>query len=161
MSNNFLVNVNALSGLDPNPDKPALYGFYDQYKVRSIVQKPIKYVENMFGQAIRHDVKNRNMETEMSFWPKFGKERLNTGNLPYSTTPRLNSTERPELPIDTRVSRVCWNEAVAQAGPYYLRHWPLWDGAPFQPSIGDVSKDPRFGGSHTRQFTQQEKFYGR
>lgn len=126
----------------------------DQLQVQAIVQKPIKYMENVWGQDIRHDKNKRDFETEMSFWPKFGRDRLVTGSLPYTTSPRLRKNPFDRMmPTDTRISKVCWNEALNQAGPHYLRYWPIFDHVPFAPSSGDVTKDPRYG-MDTRRFTQ-------
>jgi hypothetical protein len=127
---------------------------FSSMQAQAIVQKPIKYIENVWGQDIRMDKNKRNFETEMSFWPKFGRDPLITGALPYTTSPRLrkNPVDRM-MPVDTRVSRSCWREALAQAGPHYLRHWPIWDSLPFAPSSGDVTKDPRYG-VDTRRFTK-------
>jgi len=68
------------------------------------------------------------------------------GQLPYSTVPKnyLNPGMQM-IPEQTRVSKVCFNEALDNSGPWYLRHWTIFDYAPFLPSVGDVSKDPRYG----------------
>ena len=133
----------------------------DQFQVQALVQKPIKYIENYWGQELRRQ-KQTDLENEMSFWPKFGKDRLNMGSLPYTTSPRLkkNISDRI-IPMDTQLgcSKACWNEALAQAGPWYLRHWQIWDNAPIKPSAGDLSKDPRYG-VQTRQFTKPYKSNG-
>ena len=130
-------------------------------EVNAVIDKPIKYLENVWGQAIRRDPRARNIETEMSFYPKFGTDALNSGQLPYATLPRSikKVTSERMIPLDTRMecSRSCWNEALAQSGPFYLRHWQIWDNAPFKPSSGDVSIDPRYG-ANTRQFTKSFKF---
>jgi hypothetical protein len=79
------------------------------------------------------------------------------GQLPYSTTPR--TYENPMLqmiPEPTRVSRVCFNDALEKSGPWYLRSWQPWENAPFLPSVGDVTKDPRFG-EQTKGFTTEYK----
>jgi hypothetical protein len=131
----------------------------DQLQVQALVQKPVKYIENYWGQALRTDPRNKNFDLEMSFWPKFGRDQMNLGSLPYSTAPRL--LKRPldrMLPTFTALecSKPCWNEALAQSGPWYLRHWQIWDNAPFLPTNGDVTKDPRYG-VNTRQFTKPQK----
>lgn len=132
-------------------------GLQDMAQVQAIIQKPVKYVENYYGQDIRFDPRKRNFDVEMSFWPKFGTDRMNVGALPYSTAPRLRRRPIERLmPIDTktRFSRACWNECVNNAGPYYLRYWQIWDYAPFLPSRGDVSIDPRYTGLTTKTFTE-------
>lgn len=132
-------------------------GRQDMAQIQAVIQKPIKYIENYYGQDIRMDPRNRNYDVEMSFWPTFGRERMNVGALPYSTAPRLRRqpTDRM-MPMDTksRFSRACWNECLNSAGPYYLRHWQIWDYAPFLPSRGDVSIDPRYTGVTTKSFTE-------
>lgn len=71
------------------------------------------------------------------------------GQLPMHTTPRLckfNQMESRIEPETTRgVSPRCsFNERVEAQGPFYLRHWQIFDNAPFLPSEGDVTKDPRY-----------------
>lgn len=134
----------------------------DQFQVQALIQKPIKYVENLWGQSIRVDKSKVDFDTEMSFWPKFGKDRLNMGSLPYTTSPRLKKNIADRIiPVDTQLgcSRACTNEALAQAGPWYLRHWQIWDYAPFKPTSGDVTRDPRYG-VNTRQFTKPYRTSG-
>jgi hypothetical protein len=77
------------------------------------------------------------------------------GQLPYSTTPK----EYPRIPYmaipeNTQISKVCFNEALDNSGPWYLRSWQIWDNAPFLPSNGDVTKDPRYG-IQTKGFTTE------
>ena len=76
-------------------------------------------------------------------------KRLNrvSGQLPYLTTPRLfNAPGRRMIPESTRdvEHRIRFNQKVDEAGPFYLRHWQIFDNAPFLPSSGDVTKDPRY-----------------
>jgi len=127
----------------------------DPFAVQSIVEKPIKYIQNYWGQEIRGDKSSKNYDVEQSFLPKyFGRERMIQGSLPKSTAPRLyNNPNDRMIPVDTRVSASCWNEALAQSGPFYLRRWQIWDNAPYLPSNGDVSLDPRYG-ADTRKFTK-------
>lgn len=127
--------------------------YQDQYQVQAIVQKPVKYLENMWGQELRTDKRNKDKDVEDSFTPKYGQDRMVTGSLPFATSPRLyNNKNDRMIAVDTRISRACFNDCIAQAGPFYLRHWQIWDTAPFKPSTGDVTKDPRYG-ENTRQFT--------
>ena len=124
----------------------------DNY-IKVVNEKPIKYLENFYGQAIRVDSGNKNRDVEDSFYPKFGKDKMNMQQLPNTTSPRLRNTPLNRMiPQDTRVSRTCQNEAIAQAGPFYLRHFPIWENAFMLPSSGDLSKDPRYGAS-TKKFT--------
>lgn len=75
------------------------------------------------------------------------------GQLPYATTPKSYVNPMLQMiPEQTRTSRVCFNEALENSGPWYLRHWQIWDYAPFLPSMGDVTKDPRYG-IQTKGFT--------
>lgn len=143
-------------------DVPRVPGgsFQDQTQIQAVVQRPIKYVENVFGQDIRVDPRLKNYDVEMSFHPKqFGRERMNLGSLPYTTSPRLrrNMSDRM-IPEDTKLmwSRSCWNECLNAAGPWYLRHWQIWDYAPFLPKGGNVALDPRYG-AYTKTFTEPFK----
>jgi hypothetical protein len=77
------------------------------------------------------------------------------GQLPYATTPKMWITPGERMiPAPTRVSRVCFNEAVDNSGPFYLRRWQIWDNAPFLPSAGDVANDPRYS-IQTKTFTTE------
>ena len=92
----------------------------------------------------------------MSTAPELKKDvRPFTGQLPYATTPRSYMNPGMQMiPETTRVSKVCFNEALENSGPFYLRRWQIWDYAPFLPSIGDVTKDPRYG-IQTKGFTTE------
>ena len=76
--------------------------------------------------------------------------RLNghQGQLPYATTPRTFATPGQDrlVPFSTRdnCTRFTFNEQVASQGPFYLRHWQIFDNAPFKPTAGDITKDPRY-----------------
>lgn len=134
--------------------------FQDQSQVQAVVQKPVKYIENVWGQAIRTDPRNKSYQVQQSFLPQtYGKERMNTGSLPFNTSPKLRRqvTDRM-IPEGTKMmwSRSCWNECLNNAGPWYLRHWQIWDYAPFLPTNGDVSLDPRYG-MDTKKFTESYK----
>lgn len=135
-------------------------GFQDMSQVQAVVQKPVKYLENVFGQDIRTDARMRNYDVEASFFPKqFGTDRMNVGALPYATAPRLKRKPTDRMvPIDTksRFSRVCWNDCIDNAGPHYLRWWQIWDYAPFLPTNGDIALDPRYG-LDTKKFTEPYK----
>ena len=75
------------------------------------------------------------------------------GQLPYATTPKQwIMPQKQMIPETTRISRACFNEALDESGPFYLRHWQIWDYAPFLPSNGDVTQDPRYG-MQTKGFT--------
>ena len=132
----------------------------DQSQAQAVIQKPVKYIENYYGQAMRVDRTKVNMELEMANWPKFGQERMNTGSLPYTGSPRYRKNLSDRLiPEDTKMmwSRSCWNECLNQAGPWYLRHWQIWDYAPFVPTAGNVVTDPKYGGINTKEFTKSYK----
>lgn len=76
--------------------------------------------------------------------------------LPYSVGSRRTFVN-PDLymvPESTQVSRSCFNEALDNSGPYYLRWWQPFDNAPFLPSCGDTDKDPRYG-VQTKTFTSE------
>lgn len=112
--------------------------------------------DNTFSDLLQADMKKRNMDVENKFRNiQQGTKRSTvpfSAQLPYNTTPRARGFSQRMIPESTRVSRVCFNEALENSGPFYLRHWPIWENAPFLPSVGDVSKDPRYG-MQTKGFT--------
>jgi hypothetical protein len=130
----------------------------DITQVQALVEKPIKYIENVWGQDVRVDPRNRNYDTERSLrsqWELY--DRMNTGSLPYSSGPRLLKKEHERMiSLSTKLnfSKVCFNKCVEDAGPSYLRYWQIWDSAPFIPSVGDVSIDPRYTQMDTKLFTE-------
>ena len=130
--------------------------------VHAIYQKPVQHVENFFGQAHTVELSKRNMDFDQLGKYKYAhggiRDKGFQGQLPYLTSPRLYNTGVQErmIPEDTRVSKVCFNEALEKSGPWYMRYWQIWDYAPFLPSIGDVTKDPRYG-QQTRGFTTEYK----
>lgn len=135
----------------------------DQSQAQAVFQKPVKYLENVWGQDVRADVhkKNWDMEADLRNGHWSMRDETITGQLPYSTTPRLKHTpDRQFLPVDTRVPRSCFNECLAQSGPWYLRGAPILDYAPILPTRGDVSLDLSKGSLFTRQFTQSYKAPG-
>lgn len=78
------------------------------------------------------------------------------GALPYSTTPKTYVDPMIRMvPEPTRVDSVCFKEALERSGPFYLRHWQIWDNAPFLPSNGDVAIDPRYLSAQTKGFTTE------
>lgn len=130
---------------------------------RDYTSKPIAY-GNDNGQFSapwqQGDFTEKNFDAEQLFretQPEKQKVRPFVGQLPYSTTPRsfLNPVTQL-IPEQTRSSRVCFNEALEKSGPWYLRHFQLWDtpNAPFLPSAGDLSKDPRYS-IQTKGFTTE------
>ena len=107
----------------------------------------------------QNDFPDASYQAEQTFrdiGPELKKDiRPFEGQLPYSTTPRSYLNPAMQMvPQQTRIanSRVCFNEALDNSGPWYLRHWQIWDNAPFLPSVGDVTKDPRYG-IQTKGFT--------
>ncbi len=123
--------------------------------IRAQVEKPVKIIENVFGTDIRADPRGRNRDVADSFKQKtFGRDRMMTGSLPYATSPRLKKTPLERLvPMNTHVPYGELNEALSRAGPFYLRRWQIWDNAPFLPSRGDVSLDPRFAPNQLKRST--------
>lgn len=95
-------------------------------------------------------------QTFRSTAPELKKDvRPFVGQLPYATTPKTWVNPMIQMiPEQTRVSRVCFNEALDNSGPFYLRQWQIWDYAPFLPSAGDVTQDPRYG-IQTKGFTTE------
>jgi len=79
------------------------------------------------------------------------------GQLPYQTTPKSNVHTAIQMIPEYRnpVNRVCFREAVDNSGPFYLRHWQIWDNAPFLPSNGDVTLDPKYMSEQTKGFTTE------
>ncbi len=130
--------------------------------IRAQVEKPIKVIENIFGKDIRVDPRNKNEDVAASFKHRsFGQDRMMTGSLPYATSPRLKRAPLQRMvPMDTRVPRGEWNEALARAGPFYYRHWQIWDNAPFLPSNGDLALDPRYNSNQMRPSTTTLKTRG-
>lgn len=132
----------------------AKYQTRDQ--IQAITSEPVRYLEDVWGQDIRADKKNRDNDTSTDL--RFGKrdQRFNaSSSLPYQTSPR--SFETPDTQIiaeNTRVNRVCLNDQYIADGPAYLRSFQIWDNAPIKPSVGDVTKDPRYG-MITKSFTSR------
>ena len=129
--------------------------------VHAIYQKPVQFVENVFGQAQTAEMRNKNMDFDQLGKYKYEsniRDRGFQGQLPMNTSPRLwsDGTQERMIPENTRVSKVCFNKALDESGPFYLRRWQIWDYAPLLPSIGDVTKDPRFG-QQTRSFLTEYK----
>lgn len=123
---------------------------------KSITPNLINNFDNSF---INKDYGTFNIDEEQklrAITPQLKRDlRPFTGQLPYHTTPK--TWENPQLymiPETTRVSNVCFNDALYKSGPWYLRHWQIWDNAPFLPSSGDVTKDPRYG-MQTKSFTTE------
>lgn len=116
---------------------------------------------NPFQDFHRQDFSTVNFNAEQDFRYKAKDNKKDVrpfvGSLPFRTTPmsKIMPTHRM-IPESTRVSRVCFNDALEQSGPFYLRQWPIWDHLPFLPSTGDVSKDPRYG-QQTKGFTTEYK----
>lgn len=126
----------------------------DQLQAQAVFQRPVKYIENVFGPDVRPDYSKMDLDVQDSFLPKYGKDRIFKGSLPYTTSPKLyRNVQDRMIPEETRISKVCWNDALADSGPWYLRHWQIWDGVPFLPTTGDVAKDPRYG-KMTNDFTR-------
>lgn len=120
---------------------------------------------DVFGTLMDNDYSAVNFEADQRFKSSVSGVKQNKksqqfeGQLPYRTTPRSwenRPTPTQMVPEVTQVSKVCFNEALDNSGPWYLRHWPLWENAPFLPSIGDVSKDPRYA-IQTKGFTTEYK----
>lgn len=131
--------------------------------VRAQVEKPVKIIENVFGTDFRADPHGRNSNVADSFKQKtFGRDRMMTGSLPYATSPRLKRTPLERMvPMDTHVPFGELKEALSRAGPFYLRRWQIWDNAPFLPSNGDVSLDPRYSANQMKHSTTILRTRGR
>ena len=133
----------------------------DMTQVQAVIQKPIKFVENIWGQDVRADPRGKNYDVAASFYPKsFGRERMNTGALPYSGGPRMRKKNPERLtPESTKLnySRSCFNECLNASGPNYYRWWQIFDYAPFVPSNGNLAIDPRRTAMDTKKFTEPYK----
>ena|SRR5947209_2721856 len=104
---------------------------------------------------------NRTEEAQLRYVAPEPKRGFKTRNdqMPYVTTGRrIDPMNNKLVPESTREGdlTVQFNEAVDNSGPFYLRHWQIWDNAPFLPSAGDVSQDPRYG-IQTKGFTAEYK----
>ena len=120
----------------------------------------------MFASFIDNDFNDNNLESEQNFRysQSNGVKNLKrpfSSQLPYHTTPK--SYVNPDLqmiPEPTRISnqRVCFNDAVNQSGPWYLRQWPIWDNYKYLPSAGDVTKDPRYSMQTKGFLTEYRRF---
>jgi len=130
---------------------------YTKEREESVMHK----TDNQFGSLTTDDYTSVNFDADQQFKftaPELKKDlRPYTGQLPYRTTPRSWEHKGNQMiPEPTRVSKVCFNDALENSGPWYLRHWQIWENAPFLPSIGDISKDPRYG-MQTKGFTTEYK----
>lgn len=139
-----------ISDMYQRPSRPSQeHGYYKEREQ----SRQINYDQsgNDFSGFINADYTNENLEAENKFRysqlsGKKGWQRPYSSQLPYRTTPKTYiQPEYQMIPESTRMSRVCFNEALDKSGPFYLRQWPIWDNAPFLPSVGDVTKDPRYG----------------
>ncbi|RKP33268.1 hypothetical protein BJ085DRAFT_31414 [Dimargaris cristalligena] len=117
------------------------------------------FTSDEFGSPQIADYGKRNFDTEQAFRDTAPSSqsgvRQFSGQLPYATTPR--SFENPMtkiIPQPTKMGKVCFNDALDKAGPFYLRQWQIWENAPFIPSLGDVTKDPRYA-IQTKGFTTE------
>jgi hypothetical protein len=65
-----------------------------------------------------------------------------------------------QIPISevtrTKGESVCFNDELAQT-PFYFRHFPIFENAPFIPSVGDIDNDPRYGTIITKEFQSKYK----
>jgi hypothetical protein len=131
--------------------------------VHAIFQKSVQHPENVFGQAPSEQFRSRTVNFDQLGSYQYDSQKINksrgfSGQLPMATSPKLYGGDVQDrmIPEETRVSKVCFNEALENSGPWYLRHFQIWDYAPLLPSIGDVTKDPRYG-QQTRGFTTEYK----
>ena len=107
---------------DSNSTKPLVTGQTNYLKntqdpyapIRAQVEKPIKVIENVFGQDVKSDPTRKNRDVAASFEPKsFGRDRMMVGSLPYATSPRLKRAPLQRMvAMDTRVPRGEWNEST-------------------------------------------------
>ncbi len=131
----------------------AEHGYYkEREQTRQINPEPY----GNWASFISNDYTQQNRDTENQFRYQVSgvkKDRSPfSAQLPYNTTPKTYTPPTHQMiPQTTRFDKVCFNEALDKAGPHYLRHWQIFDNAPFLPSNGDLSKDPRYG-QQTKNF---------
>lgn len=149
------VNIYQRSGV-PMQENP----FKDSQRDRTSTTIPYGLDRSSFAAPWQNDdFPDSSFAAEQSFRstaPELKKDvRPFVGQLPYATSPKTWVNPGIQMiPEQTRVSRVCFYEALDNSGPFYLRQWPIWDYMPFLPSIGDVTKDPRYG-IQTKGFTTE------
>ena len=117
---------------------------------------------NEFSADISSDFSNINYEADSQLrYTKPDNKRdvpRYSTQLPYLTTPHMVSTSNQQMiPKVGQFSRICFNDALAKSGPFYLRSWQIWDNAPFLPSLGDVTKDPTRMAEQTKGFSTEYK----
>ena len=135
--------------------------YQDTAQVAVVREKPVKYLENVWGQSIRSDPKFMSYDMNERLHPKnFSRvrDRYVGGALPYRTTPKLifNRNDRM-IPEDVHVSTVCLKEERYAHGPWYKTYFPPVDLWPVPPTSGDITKDPKFLQDYTRNFTKNHK----
>lgn len=61
------------------------------------------------------------------------------------------------IPKTTQVSRVCFNEELNNAGPFYLRHWPTQLPDVQKKIDNNMDNDPRYYMKTTNLFSSEYK----
>lgn len=83
-------------------------------------------------------------------------KRPYSGELPVDFSARQPNYDARRIDVaqmtSTKGDFVCFNERVS-ASPFYLRSWAIFEDMPMVPSIGDVTKDPRYS-MITKQFSE-------
>lgn len=122
---------------------------------------------NMFQEFLSNDAQDRVAEAQIrkdnTSVKKDARRTQWQGQLPYQTSTRTRENSNVQLiPESTKGHdiKVCFNDALDKSGPFYLRHWQIWDSAPFLPSFGDVTKDPTRTMQQTKGFTTEYKKIG-
>lgn len=130
-----------------------------QSQPSAIFQRPVKDVQNVFGRPERtqwEDSSSR-IDANSDMRPKTFDapfRRPYSGPLPSFNAFVASSGQM--VGETTRISRIETNE-IEQTVPFYERYWPILQGQPIQPSIGDIDSDPRYMMQNTRNVAQYQK----
>jgi hypothetical protein len=147
--------MQTLEDIFKGPPRPLENVQYYKERENSVNYQPDNTLFTSFQQT---DYSSVNFDAEQSFRSNENnlKKGLRpwSGQLPYRSTKSFVNPGTRMIPESTRSSRVCFNDALANSGPWYLRQWPIWDHLPFLPSVGDVTKDPRYA-VQTKGFTTE------
>jgi len=123
-----------------------------------VYEKPVKYLENVWGQDVRMDPKNRSYDMSEFLKPKnFGGVRDTKvgGSMPFLTTPKLRFNRMDRMiPEETFVSSVCLKEELDNRGPWYNTYLPPVDLWPIKPTRGDITKEPKYIQDYTKRRVQ-------
>jgi hypothetical protein len=117
-------------------------------QVQAVYQRPVKEVENVFGQRNRTDYTAdvANDLRPKSYGPRFSQPY--SEQLPHAGQGVRWSTGQL-IPEPTRTTRVAMNKAFEDT-PYYERKWEPVEHLPVLPTIGNIDADPRYHSLSTK-----------